>query len=291
MRTLSVYLHGATMGTPPRNAPETPAKRAECQGWSSSATRRNVAFLRSIPPESLTGTGEAFTLTLRDCPESFEAWATMRDQLLKRLFRAGAIRVHWVTEWQRRGVPHLHGCIWWGIPPAEYSGAVVYHWHQLAGAYGVSSKAQTCKPITDSLGWFQYCAKHAARGVKHYQRDSSNIPDGWQKTGRMWGYRGEWDQSAPMTLSCDDQTFYRLRRLCRAWRLADARASGDFFRIKTARGMLRCHKHKLSNVRGVSEWIPQDVYLAMILAAAGSTGTVCHRGESATCAESLQTTA
>ena len=288
MRTLSVYLHGVTMGTPPRNAPKAPSKRAECQGWSPSATRRNVAFLRSVEPSSLTGQGEAFTLTLRNCPESFKAWADMRDQLLKRLFRAGAVRVHWVTEWQRRGVPHLHGCIWWSADPSEWKGAVLYHWYQLAEKYGVSPRAQTCKPITDALGWFQYCAKHAARGVKHYQRDSANIPEGWEKTGRMWGYRGEWGLSEPMALSCDDVTFYRMRRMVRGWRIADARSSGNAFRISTARGMLKCHKPTLSNVRGVSEWVTQDVLLAMLLAAAGETGTVDYRGQADTCADSLQ---
>lgn len=277
MRTISVYLHGVTMGTPPRNPPKAPSKRAECKGWSSSATRRNVAFLRSIVPTTLTGQGEAFTLTLKKCPESFEVWAAMRDQLLKRLFRAGAVRIHWVTEWQRRGVPHLHGCIWWDGDRSEWYGAVLYHWLQLASEYGVSPKAQTCKPITNAVGWFQYCAKHAARGVKHYQRDSSNIPVGWQKTGRMWGYRGEWDIAEPMALSCDDTTYYRARRMVRSWRIADARAAGDVFRLKTARGMLRCNKRELSNVRGVSEWVTQDVLIAMLLCAAGTTGFVNYR--------------
>lgn len=279
MRTVSVYRHGVTMGTSPRVNPSAPEKRGECKGWSASATRRNVAFLRSIPPESLTGQGEAFTLTLRECPASYEVWAEMRDQLLKRLIRAGAVRIHWVTEWQRRGVPHLHGCVWWDVPPSEYRGAAIWHWMELAEAYGVSPKAQTCKPITDAIGWFQYCAKHAARGVKHYQRDSSNIPEGWQKTGRMWGYRGEWTIDEPTRLIVDDKTFYRLRRLARGWRIADARASGDAFRILTARGMLRCHKPTLSNVRGVSEWISEHLYLAMLLAAAGSTGSVDYRAE------------
>jgi hypothetical protein len=95
----------------------------------------------------------------------------------------------------------------------------------------------------------------------------------------MWGYRGEWDISEPMALSCDDTTFYRARRMVRSWRIADARASGDVFRLKTARGMLKCHKRELSNVRGVSEWVTHDVMLAMLLCAAGTTGTVDYRGE------------
>lgn len=289
MRTLSVYRHGVTMGTAPRLNPAAPEKRGECKGWTASATRRNVAFLRSIPRDSLTGDGEAITLTLRECPKSYNDWAAIRTALIKRLFRAGAIRIHWVTEWQRRGVPHLHACIWWGVPASEYRGAVIHHWTELAGAYGVSPRAQTCKPITNAVGWFEYCSKHAARGVKHYQRDSANIPEGWQKTGRMWGYRGEWTIDKPMQLTADDQTFYRLRRMVRGWRIADARASGNAFRIKTARAMLKCNKPTLSNVRGVSEWIPEQIYLPMVLAAAGSTGSVDYRCEAETPTESLHT--
>jgi hypothetical protein len=288
MRTVKVYRHGVTMGTAPRVNPSTPEKRGECKGWTASATRRNLAFLRSIPENSLTGHGEAITLTLRECPKTYADWSAIRTAFVKRLFRAGAIRIHWVTEWQRRGVPHLHACVWWGVPPSEYRGAVIHHWIELAGVYGVSPKAQTCKPITDALGWFQYCAKHAARGVKHYQRDSANIPEGWHKTGRMWGYRGEWTIDEPTRLILCDETFYRARRLARNWRIADARASGDGFRISTARGMLRCHKPTLSNVRGVSEWIPEDIFLCMLLAAAGSTGSVDYRCDAESSTESLQ---
>ena len=60
------------------------------------------------------------------------------------------------------------------------------------------------------------------------------------------------------------------RRLCRAWRVADARAAGNVWRLKSARGMLRCgldHNggHAVSNVRGISEWIPPAVSEAFLL--------------------------
>lgn len=289
MRIGKSYLHGVTLGTPPSTPPKTPEKRGQCKGWSPSASARNVAFLRSIPEESLTGSGEAFTLTLKNCPDTSDDWATMRDLLVRRLMYAGAIRIHWVTEWQRRGVPHLHGCVWWGVPEPEYRGAVLHHWLQIAEPYGVSSRAQTCIPITNALGWFQYTAKHAARGYKHYQRDSANMPTGWQTSGRIWGYRGDWDIQKPLKLRLDDLTFHRLRRLVRRWRIADARQSGNSFRIRTARTMLRCPLKNLSNVRGVSEWIPRDLYLLMVLACADSAESVSYADDAETCAESLHT--
>jgi len=35
-------------------------------------------------------------------------WTRLVKTLLQRLRRAGLLRWHWVVEWQRRGVPHLH---------------------------------------------------------------------------------------------------------------------------------------------------------------------------------------
>ncbi|WP_425527867.1 rolling circle replication-associated protein, partial [Xylella fastidiosa] len=65
-----------------------------------------------VREDKLTGVGLALTLTVRDCPATAQEWQRMRRAWEKRMKRAGMIRVHWVTEWQRRGVPHLHCAIW-----------------------------------------------------------------------------------------------------------------------------------------------------------------------------------
>lgn len=274
MRTLKVYLHGATMGTPPRNNSHLRAKRGNVTGWSSSATRRNVAFLRSVVPDTLMVDhngeylhGYAFTLTLKNCPPTAEDWHKIRKAFVERLRRAGMYRLHWVTEWQRRGVPHLHGCVWATDPKIRL--LIIGHWLSVAAQYEAGHRGQHVNLLTDAVGWFKYLAKHAARGVQHYQRSSENIPAGWIKTGRVWGYSGEWDTRDHIQIKIEDATYYRLRRLVRSWRKADARQSGDKYRIKSSRTMLECHLRGLSEVRGISEWVDQETMLTLLDCARG----------------------
>jgi len=259
MRTLTFYRHGITMGTPPSRNDHLRKPRGEVGGWSSGSTRRNIAFLRSVDPDTLicTSDGEllhgfAFTLTLRDCPPTSDDWHRLRKSLLERLRRAGMYRLHWVTEWQRRGVPHLHGAIW--SPDPLFGRRIISHWLRLTFDLGTTERGQHCAPISDALGWFQYLSKHAARGVKHYQRSSENIPDGWQKTGRVWGYSGHWDLVDPEKIHIDSRTFFRMRRILRSRSISDARSSGSLRRLAYARSMLKCHDKAISETRGVSEW-------------------------------------
>lgn len=238
------------------------ALRGEVGGWSNGATRRNTRFLRSIDERKLSGVGFAVTLTLGDCPPSAAEFHRLRKAWTMRMQRAGMLRLHWVIEWQRRGVPHLHCAIWFSEETlAARPNTCLSAWVELtAHLYQSSSRGQFMREIDGAIGWFQYLSKHASRGVKHYQRSSENLPEAWQKkTGRMWGYWGDWPIQPAMRFDLDNPGFHAFRRLVRAWRRADARASGDRFRIRAARRMLDCSEPKLSAVRGISEWIPQEV--------------------------------
>src|SRR5690606_18362373 len=117
-----------------------------------------------------------------------------------------------------------------------------------------------------------------ARGVSHYQRQGK--PEGWERTGRLWGYVGQWPTVPPAEVIVTRQEFYRFRRLVRAWRVADARAElksaadprrrrAALRRLVSARRMLRHADPDLSRVRGVSEWIPEHLGLALLEVAAG----------------------
>jgi hypothetical protein len=285
MRVLSLYPHGFTMGTSPTANSHDRAKRGQVTGWSMSATRRNIAFLRSVDEGQLTGYGYGLTLTLQRCPATPEDWHSLRDLFIRRLRRSGLIRFHWVTEWQRRGVPHLHGAFWFEEKTPKPD--IIRHWLQLSAAYGSRSDAQHVAKIDDPIGWFKYLSKHAARGVCHYQRSSQNVPVQWnQKTGRIWGYGGEWSTREKSQIFLDDPGYYRLRRIVRNWRIAEARQfasvasflhkhperrtaaktvilrlSGASRRLSQARRMLKCNSRNLSDVRGVSEWISDDLVL------------------------------
>lgn len=271
MPTLSVYRHGATMGAGNPNA--TPPVRTAVTGWSAHAIRRNLLFLYSVDERGLEGLqGLALTLTVRECPQDPQDWLRARDAFLVCLRRSGVVLVHWVTEWQRRGVPHLHlACYWETAPDA---GVILAHWLRIAAPYGAQPSAQHSHPIYDVLGWNQYVSKHAARGLHHYQRNPENIPAAWRgvSTGRMWGKLGDWPTVDPSKLDLDQVSYHRLRRLVRGWRLADARrpyrvgcfSLVDTRRVMSARRMLRCPDPRLSAVRGLSEWMPQGSMLQAV---------------------------
>lgn len=259
------------------------APRGEVQGWSEGATRRNTQFLMSVVEDRLHGAGMAVTLTLRECPESAQDWHRVRRAWIKRMERAGMVRLHWVTEWQRRGVPHLHCAIW--FPDAYDRMRIVDAWCDVAAAYGAGPAGQHARPIDGAVGWFQYLSKHAARGVKHYQRTADNIPAGWKsKTGRVWGKTGDWPVQEALRFNLQDQHgdggWFAYRRLVRSWRRADARDSGDRYRIRSARRMLQCSDRNRSRLIGFMEWMPFEVNMALI-------GNVASRGYSVTLAEEV----
>lgn len=263
MPIAKVYRHGLTMGTPPTRNDHMRGKRDVVTGWTDRSTRSNTRFLYSVDERKLTGDGFALSLTLRECPPTSDDWHKARRAFLMRLQRMGMIRGHWLTEWQLRGVPHLHAAVWFdeglrGRDPFALS-TIREHWLAGASCYGAGRRAQHVQCISDSVGWFQYLSKHAVRGLKHYQRSSENIPSGWATTGRMWGHVGEWPTVDAIGFRIDHQTAAALRRIIRGWRRADARASGDRYRIRSARVMLKCNQRELSTVRGISEWFPQGL--------------------------------
>lgn len=225
------------MGTPPGKPNRNPIPRTECKGWTDGATRRNREWLYSVDGDKLDGTPVAITLTLKDAPASHDEWQRLRDRLFKRLARMGLLRLHWVTEWTRRGLPHLHAAAYFGgdlspLQTAQLGHAIRTAWLDLTAHLGTQYKAQHVVPITDAGGWFQYVAKHAARGVKHYQRQRDTLPPGWQKTGRVWGHLGDWPTSC-MTFDVDHAASFKLRRLVRGYAVADARARRAAFVSRT----------------------------------------------------------
>lgn len=142
----------------------------------------------SVETYKLSGHGVAFTLTVKECPASSEAWQMRVKIFAEKLVRLGAVRWQVLTEWQKRGVPHLHGICYFEKPVA--SDLVVQNWLSVARLYGPKKQAQDAKNLEAVNGWLMYLAKHSARGVRHYQRQE--IPAGWLNSGRMWRKGGQW---------------------------------------------------------------------------------------------------
>jgi hypothetical protein len=258
------------MGNPNAQPPD----RGEVKGWTHSSIRRNLLFLYSVDESALTGTGYAVTLTVKTCPATGADWASMRKAFIMRMNRAGMIRMHWVTEWQARGIPHTHCALWFpdGVEP-DILGA----WLDVSRAFGSLLQGQHVTPIYDAVGWNKYTSKHAARGLYHYQRSPENVPAGWKgrSSGRVWGYLGEWPLIPALKIELAADAFHKYRRIVRAWRIAKDRRPGlpvpvrdcngrqvailegvpSGRAIRAARSMLECHTRNLSTVRGCSQWM------------------------------------
>ena len=251
--------------------------RGDVEGWTERSSRSNTRFLYSVDERGLDdGNGYALSLTLKQCPDTHAEWQRMRRAFVERLRRMGLIRLHWLTEWQRRGVPHLHAAVWFPRTPSNNgltvsAGDIVAAWLFVAAPFGAKRPGQHVAPIVDEVGWFKYLAKHAVRGLHHYQRNRANIPAGWKKTGRMWGKSGDWPTREFARIELDKPGFYAFRRIVRRWRLADARRAGDARRIRSARRMLQCSDPVVCELRGVSEWIGEPMQDAILahLAASG----------------------
>lgn len=269
---ITLNLHGGKSGTAPSALPTTHA-RGNVSGWTPKSARGNTEFLQSVEYGGLSGLGLAFTGTIKNCPPTPDDWHKLRNSLVRRFKRLGLIRYHWVTEWQKRGVPHLHGMFFFpecsGSEYITLITAVRDAWLALAAPYGGLSRGVHIAPMTDARGWAEYEAKHAARGCNHYQRSPENIPKEWQnKTGRVWGKGGDWPVQDAMVFSASGEVFWRFRRLIRSWRISEARASGKPRRITYARKSLKCNNPKLSAVRGTNDWIPHTHSMALMHAAA-----------------------
>lgn len=276
MPTVTVYRHGTTCGMGNPNA--EPPERGEVKGWSHSSIRRNLLFLYSVDETRLTGVGYAVTLTVKDCPPTGAEWAAMRKAFIMRMTRAGMIRMHWVTEWQARGIPHMHCAIWFpeGVEP-DILGA----WLEVSRQYGSLRQGQHVTPIYDAIGWNKYTSKHAARGLYHYQRNPANVPAGWKgrSSGRVWGYLGDWPTIPALKVELGPEAFHQYRRIVRSWRIAKDRLPGPPVpvtdcngvrvatlegipsgrAIRAARSMLECHNPSLSAVKGVSQWMGEGL--------------------------------
>ena len=261
---IKLYRNGLTAGVCP-SVHAGGAKRGKVGGWSPYSVRSNTRFLYSVHADRLTGVGYSFTFTIRHCPESSEDWHKARRRLVERFRYLRMVRLHWLTEWQRRMVPHLHGVVFFDPESEVCATRMLDGWLAVAAEWAPSGGAQTVAPLYDSLGWFKYLSKHAARGLRHYQRSPEMIPPGWSgRTGRMWGALGDWPRDDSVDLQLSMPAFHALRRLVRSRRKAAARAEGNPARISHARRMLKCNDRKSSSVRGLSDWIDLEDSLAVL---------------------------
>ncbi|MEE9322436.1 MAG: hypothetical protein V3U76_18490 [Granulosicoccus sp.] len=261
MPVLTILPHGVTGGFGGSHAAEPPV-RSEINGWSSHSAKRNTKFLRSILHGSLTGYGYALSLTVRYCPNSHTDWQKLRNAFFQRLRRLGVTRCHWIVEWQRRRIPHMHLAIWFDDAMAH--NVVIDHWLAVTERYESRSIAQDVKDIYGYDGWAKYVSKHLSRGLQHAQRCNSARPRGWTKSGRVWGKFGNWTTDAGHRVEMSDDAFWSLRRIIKRYRIAQVRQASEWKSLTFLRRSLKCADPEKSAVIGLNEWIPQQVQLRII---------------------------
>lgn len=271
MATVTTYLNGATMGKGNPNPVGGP--RGQIQGWSAAAHRRHKQWLYSVDTSLLDGEGWAVTLTMRDCPAGPEDLASLINTLSVWLRDRGFSRWHWVIEWQRRGVPHLHMAVYHPGGLGHADARIVQAWLRISSGYGSSQAGQDTKRIAGAVGWLEYLSKHSARSLAHYQRQG--IPDGWERTGRLWGKGGSWPVEAPLTLVLTDGQFWAVRRMARRYARSQALRRGDVRGAGYCRRMLRNPDRKMSATRGIASWIPQESVVRMAECAGWEGLMVC----------------
>lgn len=263
MATVRILPGGTSGGCAPVEV-KSRGKRGAIKGWSAGAARRNLRFLWSVNVDLLgDAPGYAVTLTTGHTPETAVQWADAREAWLKRATRAGVTRYHWVTEWTAKGRPHMHAAVY---GPERATGALLLAWLEVADANGwpVNVNGQHIVPIKGASGWLQYVSKHAARGVVHYQREGA--PEGWETTGRLWGYGGDWPVEDEEVVDLTPGQYVMFRTLMWDWLLADMerRELPREFIDQTA---ARWANPEHGNAHGVSGWIPGDVAYAFAQAA------------------------
>lgn len=275
MAVVKVWPGGSSGGFagPGRKAGDGGAARGIVNGWSLGSSRRLYATLWSIDSTKLGEDGWAITLTVKDTPPNADEWHAARRAFQMRLSRAGIEQQQWVIEWTRKKTPHLHMAV---FGPGNVDELAVVAWLQICQARGWSAsfKAQHIVRITGANGWLQYVSKHAARGVHHYQREGA--PEGWDKTGRLWGITDNWPRELPIEVELERWQFHRYRRLVIAYQRKRMIASG----VKPYRALklgTRFGDKESGAMMGVSGWIPDSISTELLNLAAAAEPRIDYR--------------
>lgn len=272
----------------------TPEKRGNICGLTQGSARRCKAFLMSVDQTRLHGIPINITLTLRDCPPTSDEWDRLKKGFFRKLAKMGLIRLHHVTEWTKRRLPHLHVMAFfepyyetrlnisgkwqrYRTPISEL--AIKEEWLAVASCYGAGMAGQhTRRESKISSKWMQYLSKHASRGAGHYQRQRDQVPEGWQKTGRMWGKMGQdWPVHSEKH-ELENWAYHHLRRqvrrLCRSKACTQAkiaRLTGNQVQLKGAMSTLRylkslkrVTKPSRSATMPLSEWVDMDDQMTLL---------------------------
>ena len=268
---VTILQHGVKLGRAGGNGGKR-GDRAAIVGWSAASARANADILKSVVlphgPVAISG-----TLTVGAEIPNFQSWQAIRAGFIDNLRKGGfghVIAWHWLTEFQQRGAPHLH--VFLLVPPGSQAPSrIESYWLWKTVHTGSKSRGQRIELVNSAVGWARYLGKHGARSVEHYQR--SELPPGWDVTGRLWGKGGDWQVVAD-EFDVPARDFFALRRWLHRYLVAVARIDllrlcqklgPDHGRVRSLRRAfvrlrkrLRHHDKNVSSVRGLNDWTESD---------------------------------
>lgn len=219
MPTISIRAHGVSASKFQQVVnPETgeivkladfqPPERTATKGWTPNVARRNEQRLQQVDFDAVDGVPAFVTLTMPSgqmgdvTAAMFHGWLKRWLQYMK---RHGMLHYYWILEFQASGNPHIHVLVWLDHAPEPLETyKALKSWVGILDKSDVGARLQGQIWENIDVGGeivvdgekvpahpervLMYLAKHAARGVAHYQRQIANMPEDWQyRSGRVWG--------------------------------------------------------------------------------------------------------
>ena len=212
-----------------------PPERTATRGWTVNVARRNEQRLQQVDFDAVDGFPAFVTLTMPSQQMSdvsaamFHGWLKSWLRFMK---RHGMNHYYWILEFQASGNPHLHVLVWLDHEPEPLETyKALRSWVGILDKSGVGARLQGQIWESIDVGGMitvdgervpahpervlMYLAKHAARGVAHYQRQITNMPEDWQcRSGRVWGHDRGLPLRAQQDVECDYATFHRFAVWC-----------------------------------------------------------------------------
>lgn len=249
---VTIRKHGVSGGAP--GVGGSPGERGKISGWTVASASRNARWLQSVvPPVGCIGIALTLTLKVEIEPDQ---WRVLVSAYKRYLSKHSHVKAwHYVTEWQARGVPHLHLAIFVNASEDAWPTYMTKFrrvWVELSA--NADMHAQYARAISSLAGWLEYVAKHGARGVMHYQRSA---PDSWknERSGRVWGAGGDWPEQKCGVLAMGKKDYARFSRVIRRYMISKGRPKKLFRNInEKTRGF----------PRGLMEWVPTSVSLSVV---------------------------
>ena len=166
------------------------------------------------------------TLTYREAHLESSGWHRDLTAFRKRLHRRWGrliLGACWKLEFQKRGQPHFHLCIWWrgeAAPIGLFRRWCARMWNAIAQpgdaahlAAGTNIEVAFNTRGRGNGALMRYLGKYMAKSYRLIDESTGEV----RPTGRVWGKWGEVPEVVVASIEMDEDTYVRLTRRIRRW--------------------------------------------------------------------------